>query len=98
MTDRHLEIDEELAASRALARERDPMGKAALFSQNSPDQGALGRLGLECSRCGRETPTSLRDALGLLLPFTLTLPKRFHTFMTCPACGRRTWVRAHWRI
>ncbi|MFP5223997.1 MAG: hypothetical protein ACLGH3_00320 [Actinomycetota bacterium] len=98
MNDETLRLDEQLAESRAKDRERDPLGKAALFSQNAPDQGSLGRLALECSVCGRETPTSLRELPRLLFPFTITLPKRFHTFMMCPACGRRTWVRAHWRV
>lgn len=90
--------DEELAEHRARAREQDPLGKAALFSDHTPDHSALGILALECSACHRETPIRLREIPKLLLPIAVTLPKRYHTLMTCPACGRRTWVRAHWRI
>ena len=89
--------DAKNAEQRARARERDPMGKAALFSGAATTQHAFGLLVLECSVCKRETPTKLRDVPKLLFPLTVTLPKRFHTLMRCPACGRRTWMRAHWR-
>lgn len=97
MSDRS-DLGPTLANAGARTRERDPLGKAALFSQNTPDQGSLGRLAVECSICEREAPVKLRDLPRLLFPFTLTVPRRFHTYMTCPSCGRRTWVRAHWRV
>lgn len=92
------EPDPEIVEQRARARERDPMGKAALFSGSTPARGPLGMLVLECASCERETPTPLRELPKLLFPIPITLPRRFHTRMRCPACGRRTWMRAHWRI
>jgi uncharacterized protein with PIN domain len=80
------------------ARERDPMGKAALFSGSTQSQGMLGRFCVECSACRRESTVRLRELPRLLLPLPVTLPKRHHTLMRCPACGRRTWMRARWRI
>jgi hypothetical protein len=90
--------DKDIVEQRAHARERDPLGKAALFSGATPARGGFGTLTLECSTCERETATRLRELPSLLLPFTLTLPRKYHTLMRCPACGRRTWMRAHWRI
>lgn len=90
--------DPEITASRAQARERDPLGKAALFSGASPTRPAFGVLALECSACKRETPVRLRELPKLLFPIPVTLPRRFHTLMRCPACGRRAWLRAHWRL
>jgi hypothetical protein len=92
------EPDPEISEQRARARERDPMGKAALFSAHTPAQGALGLLALECSTCKRETPVRFRELPKLLFPITITLPRRHHTLMRCPACGRRTWMRARWRV
>lgn len=79
-------------------RERDPLGKAALFSGAPANQGSLGGVTIECSSCKRETPVRLSELPKLLFPLTLTLPRKFHTLMQCPSCGRRTWVRARWRV
>jgi len=38
------------------------------------------------------------DEARLAMPFSVTLPRRYHSYMKCPGCGRRTWVRAHWRL
>jgi uncharacterized protein with PIN domain len=48
--------------------------------------------------CKRESPVRVRELPRLAMPFTVTLPRRYHTLMKCPGCGRRTWVRAHWRL
>ena len=34
------------------------------------------------------------------IDFSVHLPllKRYPSFMRCPACGRRTWVRVRWRL
>lgn len=91
-------IDEQLAEHLRQTREPDPMGKLALFSGSAPRPGPLGTLAIECSSCKRESPIRFRDIPRLAMPFSITLPRRYHTFMKCPGCGRRTWVRAHWRI
>jgi uncharacterized protein with PIN domain len=75
-------IDEQLAEHLRQSREPDP----------------LGVLALECSSCKRESPVRFRDIPRLTFPVTVTLPRRYHTYMKCPGCGRRTWMRAHWRI
>jgi hypothetical protein len=91
-------IEEQLAEHQRRAREPDPMGKAALFSISSPRPGPLGTLALECSRCRRETPVRVRDLMRLSFPVAIHMPRKFHSLMRCPSCGRRTWLRAHWRI
>jgi hypothetical protein len=76
--------------------ERDPMGKAALFS----DTRRPGTVMIECSGCGESTRLSYVDFALSTLPFSLWLPPipqiRFNRRMTCPACSEWTWVRAHW--
>jgi hypothetical protein len=75
---------------------RDPMGKAALFS----DTRQPGTVLLECSRCGASTRLSYVDFALNALPFSIWLPPvasiKFNRRMTCPACSEWTWVRAHW--
>ena len=75
---------------------RDPMGKAALFS----DTRRPGTVVVECSSCGASTRVSYVDFALSTLPFSLWLPPvpsiRFNRRMTCPACSEWTWVRAHW--
>ena len=76
--------------------ERDPMGKAALFSETRRP----GTVMLECSGCGESTRLSYLDFALSTLPFSLWLPPipqiHFNRRMTCPACSEWTWVRAHW--
>jgi uncharacterized protein with PIN domain len=75
------------------------MGKMALFSEIEPEEPATGPLWIECSSCLKETPVSAMDLAKATLPFSLHFPlvKRYHSFMRCPACGRRTWVRVEFR-
>lgn len=94
----HAYIDEQLAEHLRQTREPDPMGKIALFSGAAPRPGPFGTLAIECSSCKRESPIRFRDIPRLVMPISVTLPRRYHTFMKCPGCGRRTWVRAHWRM
>ncbi|HEX9774201.1 MAG TPA: hypothetical protein VGB83_01285 [Actinomycetota bacterium] len=91
-------IDEQIADHLRQSREPDPLGKRALFSGSAVKPGRFGTLALECSSCKRESPVKVRELPGLAFPLTLTLPRRYHTFLKCPACGRRTWMRAHWRV
>jgi hypothetical protein len=75
---------------------RDPLGKAALFS----DARQPGTLIVECGACGESTRVSYVDFALANLPFSVWLPPipslRFNRRMTCPACNEWTWVRAHW--
>ena len=75
---------------------RDPLGKAALFS----DVRRPGTVVVECGSCGASTRVSYVDFVIDSLPFSIWLPPiptiRHNRRMTCPACGQWTWVRAHW--
>ena len=74
---------------------RDPLGKAALFS----DVRRPGTLIVECGTCGESTRVSYVDFALANLPFSVWLPLpglQFNRRMTCPACEEWTWVRAHW--
>lgn len=95
--DRQL-IEEQLAEHLRQSREPDPLGKRALFSAGAARQGPFGTLALECSSCKRESPIRFRDIPRLALPFSITVPRRYHSYMKCPGCGRRTWMRARWRV
>jgi hypothetical protein len=91
---------------------RDPMGKAALFSDGrdvdfaeqeaSPaaDTRGPGTVVIECSACGQSTRVSYVGFVIDSLPFSIWLPPLpalwFNRKMTCPACTEFTWVRAHW--
>lgn len=75
---------------------RDPLGRMALFSSTEPEPVASRRaLVVECSACLSRTQVSPFEVARAALPFSLHLPlvRRYHSFMRCPACGRRTWVR-----
>lgn len=77
----------------------DHEGKRALFS--AADQpAATGGVTIECSSCGARSVVSARQAVRLALPsFHLPLIRRQHgSWMRCPACRRRTWVRLDVKI
>jgi hypothetical protein len=75
---------------------RDPLGKAALFS----DIRRPGTLVVECGECGESTRISYVEFAVASLPFSVWLPPLralpFNRRMTCPACSQWAWVRAHW--
>ena len=77
--------------------DRDPLGKAALFTD---DLRRPGTLVIECSGCGQSTRMTYIDFALALLPFSIWLPPLgqlpYNRRMTCPACAQWTWVRAHW--
>ncbi len=52
---------------------------------------------VECSRCREETRVSYLELAALLFPIHVHLPllRYHHSWMRCPACGKRTWVRVH---
>jgi hypothetical protein len=80
--------------------DRDPLGRAALYSSGSQDQShPLGTFLVECSACNRETPVTAGDLLRLGIPsIHLLFLRRYPSWMRCPACGRRTWVRVRWHL
>jgi uncharacterized protein with PIN domain len=54
-------------------------------------------LTIECSACREETRVSYLELAALMFPvhFHVPLVKYHHSWMRCPSCGRRTWVRLH---
>lgn len=73
------------------ARPPDPQGKAVLFSGEPRSDGPFL---LECARCGRNSKVGLMKILRSAMPLSITLPFRYHhTWMLCPACQHRGWVR-----
>jgi len=86
------------AARAAMPPERDPMGKMALFTSQGR-QPFAGTFLVDCSSCHRETPASPLQLARNAIPFSLHLPlvRKYHSFMRCPSCGRRTWVRIRWQ-
>jgi len=77
---------------------RDPLGKAALFSD--ADVRRPGTLVIECRECGESTRLSYVEFVKANLPFAVWLPPLpnipFNRRLTCPACDEWTWTRAHW--
>lgn len=76
----------------------DPQGRRALYStlDQPPPAGAVT---VECSACGQTTPCTPQALLRLAIPSVhLPLLRRFPSWMRCPACGRRTWVRVGLRL
>ncbi len=78
-------------------RERlpDPLGRMALYSSTEPEAAERPRVVVACSSCLSETPITLGALAAAALPFSVHLPfvRRYHSFIRCPACGRRAWVR-----
>jgi hypothetical protein len=78
-------------------QQHDTAGKRALFSAGAVDApAATGSLVIECSACSERsvlTPTqAIRAALpSVHLPF---IKRDYPSWMRCPACQKRTWVRA----
>lgn len=72
----------------------DPEGRGALFSvtEQPPAPGAVT---VTCSDCEQTTTVSPRRLATLALPSVhLPLIRRDHpSWMRCPACGKRTWVK-----
>ncbi len=70
-------------------------GKYALYSgaEERPPFSCT----VECSSCREETRVSYLEFAALLFPihFHLPLLRYHHSWMRCPACGQRTWVRIH---
>lgn len=75
--------------------DRDPLGRMALFSDPEPQPESGPSLFVECSSCLAITPVSPLSLVRGAFPFSVHLPviRRYHSWMRCPACGRRAWVR-----
>ena len=52
---------------------------------------------IECSSCREETRVNYLELAALLFPVHFHLPfVRYHqSWLRCPSCGKRTWVRIH---
>jgi hypothetical protein len=74
-------------------------GRQTLFSAGDADAG-FGTIKISCSRCHETTAVSPMHLLRLGLP-SLHLPllrRGFPSYLSCPACGRRSWVKLSlWR-
>lgn len=72
----------------------DPQGRSALYSVTSQPP-APGAVTVTCSECEETTAVSPRRLAALALPSVhLPLLRKDHpSWMRCPACGKRTWVR-----
>jgi hypothetical protein len=80
-------------------RASDPLGRRALFSV-AEQPPAFGAVEVECSRCGRTSVVTPRALVGLAVP-SLHLPflrGRYSSWLRCPACRQRTWVRLSLRL
>lgn len=75
-------------------RPQDPQGRRSLYSV-AEQPPATGAVTVACSDCGETSVATPRQVIGLALPsLHLPLLKRGHpSWMRCPACGRRAWVR-----
>jgi hypothetical protein len=72
----------------------DPQGRQSLYSV-SGQPPAPGAVTVSCSSCGQDSVVTPRQLVLLALP-SLHLPwvRRGHpSWMRCPACARRTWVK-----
>ena len=73
----------------------DPIpGKHVLYSASERKSMSCT---VECSSCLEETRVNYLELAALLFPVHFHVPLlRYHqSWMRCPACGRRTWVRVH---
>lgn len=78
-------------------QQHDTAGKRALFSAADADaQAAAGSVVIDCSACGETSVLTPTQALRAALPSVhLPFVKRDHpSWMRCPACQKRTWVKA----
>ena len=77
----------------------DAEGRRALFS-TGPEQPARGTVTVDCSRCGTATVLSATQAARLVVPSVhLPVLRREHpSWLRCPACRRRSWVRLTVRL
>jgi len=71
----------------------------ALFSEIEPEDPEVaspaGGLVVECSSCLARTPVSPLALARAAFPISIHLPllRPYHSYLRCPACRRRAWVR-----
>lgn len=78
----------------------DAEGKRALFSRTT-ETPARGTVTVECSRCGQTSVLSASRGARLLASPGVHLPvlRRDHpSFVRCPSCRRRSWVKLTLRL
>ncbi len=83
----------------ALGRPSDPQGRRSIYSV-APQEPPFGAVTVNCSRCGRTSVISPQKVLTLAVP-SLHLPfiRRDHpSWMRCPSCRHRTWVRLRLKL
>jgi hypothetical protein len=82
-----------------IARRSDPQGRRSLYSV-AGQPPALGAVTVDCSSCQRISAVTPRQLLWLAVP-SLHLPlirRRHPSWLRCPACHKRTWVRLSVRL
>jgi hypothetical protein len=82
------------AAGQGRPARTDPFGRQSLYGV-AGQPPALGAVTVECSGCGQTSVVTPRALLRLAVP-SVHLPLlrgRYFSWMRCPACDRRTWVR-----
>lgn len=82
------------ASGRPRPTRTDPHGRQSLYSV-AEQPPALGAVTVECSACGQTSVVTPRALLRLAVP-SVHLPLlrgRHSSWLRCPACDRRTWVR-----
>ena len=77
----------------------DPEGRASLYSVGEQPP-APATVTVECSSCEATTAVTPRQLVSLALPSVhLPVLRRGHSsWMRCPACGKRTWVKVTIRL
>ena len=77
--------------SAAAARDRDGLGKEALYS-TAPTSAPTSQVELRCRRCDVPFGSSLVGVAKLLARPFLWDPVRGRLWTRCPACDRRSWL------
>lgn len=76
----------------------DRDGRQALWS-DVVEPPSFGSVTVTCSTCDQTSVLGLSAAARAALPsFHLPIGRRFGSWMRCPACERRTWVRLAVRL
>lgn len=71
----------------------DRDGRQALWG-DVVEPPSFGSVTVDCSSCGERSVLGLRAAALAALPSVhVPLLRRYGSWMRCPACSRRTWVR-----
>ena len=79
----------------------DRDGKRALFSTEAPPPSSVpfGALTVTCSDCRVTTAMTFGAAITAAVPSVhlFLVRKNYPSWMRCPACKRRTWVKLGFR-